>query len=161
MIDHRSCPQSCIKQHRPIHQCLHSARHDLLSGICLSNFIEYLTPFVNLLGKVYLYRTNIRTRHTEWTGRKIIIILLRIVCHPQIDTDRTGNKIRIRITTATTVYRTGIHTSTTTNTDMIGMSKNLTASIIHNDNMIFTPFTWFTIMRSISSHRLSGSRTSQ
>ena len=44
---------------------------------------------------------------------------------------------------------------------MVGLGKDRTPAVIHNNNMIFTTFTRTAIMRSIGSHRLSGCRTCQ
>ena len=70
--------------------------------------------------------------------------------HTQIDPDRTGNKISIRVSTASTIYGTSIHTRTATNTiqclDMVGLGQQCTPAIVHNNDVIFTSFARATVM---------------
>ena len=87
------------------------------------------------------------------------------MCHSQIDTDRSGNKVSVRISSTPTIHRTRIHAGTTSDTvqslDMVGMGQQGTPSIIYNNNMIFTSFTGIPVLRGISSDRLSRCRTCQ
>ena len=83
--------------------------------------------------------------------------------HAQIDTDRSGNEIGIRVSPTSAIYRAGIHTRTTTDAiqclDMIGLGKQCTPAVIYDNDMIFTAFAGTTVMGSVGGHRLSGSRT--
>ena len=87
------------------------------------------------------------------------------MCHTQIDTDRTGNKVGVGISPAPAIHRTSIHTSTASDAiqslDMIGMGKQSASSVIYNDNMIFASFTGIAILRGIGSDRLPCCRTRQ
>ena len=85
------------------------------------------------------------------------------MCHTEIDSDRPGNKVGVRVSPTPAIYRTGIHACTATDAvqclDVIRLGKYGTAAVIHDDNMVFTAFAGTTVMRSIGGHRLSGSRT--
>jgi len=85
------------------------------------------------------------------------------MCHTEIDSDRPGNKVGVRVSPTPAIYRTGIHACTATDAvqclDVVRLGKYGTAAVIHDDNMVFTAFAGTTVMRSIGGHRLSGSRT--
>lgn len=68
-------------------------------------------------------------------------------------------------TPTTTIYRTGIHTFSTTDTiqclHMIRLGQNLTSSVIHNDDMEFTTLRRLSVMRGIRCDWLPCTGTGQ
>lgn len=132
------------------HQHFHSTRHQTLGRAGYSQAIQFLSPTINLVCQIYFRRTHILTRVTQRARRHIIIIVQRRFQHSQVNANRTWNKIGIRISARTTIHRTRIHTSSTTQTvqrlHMLLISQNITTSVIYNNDMQFTSFAGFAIM---------------
>src|SRR5699024_9263781 len=102
---------------------------------------------------------------TQRTSRHIVIIMQRRLQHSQVNPDRAGNKISIRVPPTTSIYRTCIHTGSTTDTiqsfDMLLVGEYLTTSVIYNNNVKLPTLSRLSVMRSICSNGLSCSRTGQ
>ena len=76
-------------------ELFHALRHHLLHRIGMVHAVELLSPFVNLCRQVDLDRTNIIARTAQRAGRAIMIVLVAILEHTEIDADRTRDEIGV------------------------------------------------------------------
>ena len=127
--------------------------------------IKVLTPSINLTAQIDLHWANIITRTAERAGRKIMIMLVWILQHIQIDADRTWDEISIAVATRTTIHRTGVHAGTTTHTfqrlPMFFIAQDAAASIVYQNDVHLTPRTRATEMRRVDGGGLTCSMTRQ
>ena len=145
------------------HQELHAARHQFLLAARYTQAVQLLTPTVNLVCQIHLSRTHVLARMTQRTCRHIIIIMQRSLQHTEVDADRSGNEISVRITSRTAVHRTRIHARPASQAiqglHVFRVGKNLASSIIYNNDMQFSSLTRLAVMRSVRSDGLSRTRT--
>ena len=90
--------QGCGVERRTVEEILHTIRHRLLHRICLAQLLQTLAPYLNLRTWSYLGRTDIVARQAQGAGRNIVAVLLRILQHTQVHTNRTRNKIGVTVT---------------------------------------------------------------
>ena len=87
-------------------------------------------------------------------------MFLLVAKHTQVDANRTGNEVRIRITTGPTIHRTGVHTTAAADTlqqfPMVGISNPVAPAVIHQHDMhVLCGRTRLTEMRSERGCRLT------
>ena len=160
MIDQGSHMQCSSVKTRMIKHHLHSFRHSLLHSIGMMHAVELLTPLIDLSGEVDLYRAHVVAGATERTSRAVAVMLVAVAEHTEIDTDRTGNEIRVGVPPRTTIYRTSVHTCAATHTlqslPMVFIAEDFATTVVDEDYMHLRAGPRTPEMRSIYSSRLSG-----
>ena len=88
----------------------HAFAHQFLFFVGSAKFVELLSPFVDLVTQVYLYRAKALATQTQGAGRHVSGMFVWIAQHAQVDADGARDEVAVAVTSATAIYRACVHT---------------------------------------------------
>ena len=156
----------CLVEGIAAEQQFHTLAHEFLFGIGRAKFLKLLPPLIDLFAEVDLDGADGLTAQTERAGRHVARMSLRIAQHAEVDAYRTGDEIAVRVASAATVHRAGVHAGTAADAlqylPVLRIAYPLTATVVHEDDVHFLcRWTGFAEVRSVGGRGLSRSGTAQ